>query len=303
MNAAGTPATTDTAPEPDLEREIHYALRAESLQWHAREGKPRAICWPLLSHFRMFLLPIGMLLVFAVLMGIPMPKYAMVGMCVVIAAVVMTPLLLRGRREKRDNEQARPLFPATSDQRFRLRVAGPPGRLQRLREAMERETDEFEPRLFRVARPRRPGVADWAVMAALFCVLLGALVLLQRALGLDARFLGQAMVFASLILTVMIWAFMWPMYLRFAPGRLDILSYRILGRGRPEVRSIDLRSARILVTIPGTAALFVPDEPVRLILDVGPVADSEPLSFERAVLAAARSSAPSPPLPDDELVG
>jgi hypothetical protein len=299
------PSSPSTAPETDLD--IHYALRAEPFQGAASARRHSPLCGPILGHIYMLAIPAGLLLLFAVLEYLPIPRSVSIPVYVVAIVVVIGPLILRGRNERRENNRLAPHFAKEPDERRRLRVAGPAARLERLRVLMESEPEEFEPRIFRVGRARRAGFADVAVFTILFAVLFAAFFGAKELLHVAAPYLGHTIVFLSLTLTFLIWSFLWPTYLRFVPGRLDILTYGILGGGRgggrPTVRSFDLRTTPILVILPGNAALFTDPGNAPEILDVGPTFDRDPFSFERAILAAARSTTPTPPLPDDELIG
>ncbi len=105
-------------------------------------------------------------------------------------------------------------------------------------------------------------------------------------------------------------ALLWPTYVRIAPGRLDVLEYSGLSRRPPRVTTYDLRTVRVQARTAGIVRLDPPS---------GDLPDDHPLKdfavqfmatwpphrkrFVSAVLRSAVSTAPTPPLPDDMLVG
>jgi hypothetical protein len=296
-------------PVPDLGRDVHYALKAEALSWHTTARKPPALCWPMFAALRYFILPGVLLGIYTLGTLLPGPGYVRTGLYVVVAIIILGRLAVRGRREKLENERLRPAFAAHSDQNYRLRAAGQPALLLRLRDAVNAAGDDFEPLIFRVGRAKSAGgrgVRDVLVLVAMFLGVWAALALTTRVFRINAPTIGPLVAYLSMALVFGVWAFAWPTYLRFVPGRLDVIAYPLLGRGRPRVRSFDLTVWRVLVLAPGGAALIHPTEKQLLVLDVGPlppITGHEPLAFERAILIAARSTHPAPPLPEDELIG
>jgi len=116
-----------------------------------------------------------------------------------------------------------------------------------------------------------------------------------------------------------------PVYLRLAPGRLDIFRYRFLGRGKPAVTTYDLRTIPLCVDFgSATIALEPPREPGTRVPDlvlskkwpyfqehasgsapeyISVALNRQRDTFCRRVIQAARTTEPTPPLPDDRLLG
>lgn len=119
--------------------------------------------------------------------------------------------------------------------------------------------------------------------------------------------------------------FCFPAYLRLAPGRLDLFRYRFLGRGAPEVTSHDLRKAGLCINFgPALIAVEPPrapgTPPPSLVLSKKwPHFQEHPpghaptyycvalcrqrTEFCQRLVQAARADGPTPPLPEDRLVG
>jgi hypothetical protein len=99
-----------------------------------------------------------------------------------------------------------------------------------------------------------------------------------------------------------------PVYYRVAPGRLDLLRFGWLGRGGGVVASWPLRRARVLVDLNRGELLIGPgpDDAGKQneLWDRLPIGTlRRQTDFVLALLAAARSDAPAPALPDRDLVG
>jgi hypothetical protein len=110
-------------------------------------------------------------------------------------------------------------------------------------------------------------------------------------------------VMAGVALGLCISSFVRPVYVRVAPGVLDVFMFGVLGSGTPRVERYDLRTAR--VTVDGDRRLVRIEDPTRagartVFLHVGRLLGGiKPR--ERAVLMAARSTHPTPPMPMDAL--
>lgn len=95
-------------------------------------------------------------------------------------------------------------------------------------------------------------------------------------------------------------AWFWPRYYRVLPGRLDIMDYRPLARRGRLIRSIDLRSAKLLINLRfWTVRIETDGESEEFLFRFMP----DRRRFAHTLLLAAVSTAPAPPLPDDELIG
>jgi hypothetical protein len=119
--------------------------------------------------------------------------------------------------------------------------------------------------------------------------------------------------------------FLWPVYLRLAPGRLDLFRYGALGRGDPRVTSYDLRRVGVCVNFAQcTIAIEPPREPgvpapALVLAKKWPHFQQHPpgsvpdylcvalcpgrTEFCQRLIQAARTDEPTPPLPDDRLLG
>lgn len=119
--------------------------------------------------------------------------------------------------------------------------------------------------------------------------------------------------------------FLFPAYLRLAPGRLDIFRYGLLGRGEPEVDTFDLRVNPLCVDFQSATIVIEPPRPPGVPLpptvlssrwphwkeyppSYRPVYVSVALcpgrtEFCQRLIQAARTGEPTPPLPSDRLLG
>tara|TARA_R110000782_G_scaffold131928_9_gene223867 strand:+ start:10257 stop:11309 length:1053 start_codon:yes stop_codon:yes gene_type:complete len=239
--------------------------------------------------------------------------------------------------------------PQSTDTRYRLRAVIPRSRRTRrlgrwalrvtgLREEslpdpgdpLDPERGGFEPIILRpwlgVTRGRNYHAAVWTTAVVLTAVVL---CFAHYSLGsvFDAlrglRAWGVIALVAACSLSVAETLF--PVFIRLAPGRLDVFRFGFLGRGRPEVTTHDLRAVGLCVNFQ-TATLAIekprpPGEPLPgLVLskkwphhqEHPPGQHPEYLSvalcpgrteFCQRVIQAARTTEPTPPLPDDQLLG
>ncbi|CAG0995973.1 hypothetical protein PHYC_02564 [Phycisphaerales bacterium] len=97
-------------------------------------------------------------------------------------------------------------------------------------------------------------------------------------------------------------AFLWPTYLRVSPGRLDVLSFGLLGSGKPAIRTFDLRAHSVLLNLVGRQLRLKDASGAECLVDLGSWTP-RPLELARAVFEAARWKHDVSELPDDELVG
>jgi hypothetical protein len=95
-------------------------------------------------------------------------------------------------------------------------------------------------------------------------------------------------------------AFFRPVYVRFVPGRLDVIHYRVLGGGVRRTEHYDLRTTPVVVDL-RSWEIFIKDT-------------ERPVAFScwliigwrrvvRALLLAALSTHEPGPVPDDRLTG
>lgn len=112
-------------------------------------------------------------------------------------------------------------------------------------------------------------------------------------------------VFAMLIGIVLFDAFLMPVYIRIAPGVLDVLRFPILGAGRAVSERYDLRTARVCVDLDMRYAriddLTRPSHPV-LFLHLPSLLGGHGTTAAD-ILRGALTTSPTPPLPDDALLG
>jgi len=94
-------------------------------------------------------------------------------------------------------------------------------------------------------------------------------------------------------------AFLWPIYLRLVPGRLDVMHFSAFGRKVRKLERVPLREAKILVNLIDRYAIIDADKRHELSLLLMP----EYKAFAHTLFLAAISTYTPPPLPDDDLLG
>lgn len=93
---------------------------------------------------------------------------------------------------------------------------------------------------------------------------------------------------------------LWPSYLRISPGRLDVLRFNNFPGGKTVTKSIPLSTAHLLIDLHKHSALITASgesTEVPFVLVRGR------RRFAHCLIRAALSTHPSPPLPEDELLG
>lgn len=220
----------------------------------------------------------------------------------VVLACVLAWLVVKWVRRRLAVRRAGRTFPAWLDASVRLRMVGHAEQLERVM-AMEPPGDvAFEPVVAYASmslKLSRAANIVWTVVAIASAVLMETL---RSAAGLPIPRAGFLTVAASVAIGGVVAVFIWPSYLRVVPGRIDILRYRLWSR-RPTVEVIDVRGAAVLAHLEKRSVyLTLPSEPgmCRVIGLTGMPGAEEVV---RAIFLAAISSSPTPPLPDDELVG
>lgn len=257
---------------------------------------------------------------------VPATRWPLTGVGIVVGAA----LLVYGVRFAlpRFRLRSRRRLPPGDFQDVRLRAIAPS---KKLRSAIDtREDVAFEPVLWRSVggtrfglrdpqtglaqgRKQQPRIAESPdppyrrldlsdVGVVLFSV--AAVVVFTRVgTGAWRNCLRQEAMWGMMALAVVLSAFVRPVYVRIAPGVMDLFSYPPLGLGRPRCERFDLRRARVvvdeatswLVVIDSDRAAF-PVVFLHLRRMIGP-----PLAAW--ALTGARTSVPTPPLPLDELSG
>jgi hypothetical protein len=95
-------------------------------------------------------------------------------------------------------------------------------------------------------------------------------------------------------------AFIWPVYIRVVPGRLDVFESSFLGRHVRVAQMLCLRRNAVLVDL-NTDIIFIASTVNTVEISIRTVHDR--IEFARAVLLAATSEASVPDLPNDALIG
>lgn len=191
-------------------------------------------------------------------------------------------------------------LPVKTDPSRRVQVACP----DRMASQFEQLSGEpFEPRVFQIhlAMPEQRKTAYW-LYAVLSCVVFAMLYWVERLLGVRYT-VGPVKFWAAMSFAALPLAWMWPVYLRIAPGRLDVFKYGFLGRGAPRVKKFDVRVDRVMLDVrSNTIRVVGADEKQSSIINLGMLCPQK-VEIARAVIEAAISEHPTPPLPDDALVG
>lgn len=278
----------------DRERLVHVAFRW-NCQRDAREVIGAGFNWTP---------AIGVLLVVGTHSGLGWLDRAVTGgiaACFFIPAAALAfaiPYLIRLLRLPRAPEWVTEAIDHSSDSRFRLRLIASSRIAERLRPLGEPPS---EPLIFRVTQNfTRVGGWEPAPVLVLFCII--ALCWLGvNGLPAANRYYVMPLFAFGWVGVVGAWSFCWPTYLRIAPGRLDVICYGFLGRGDPETQTYDLSTAGLVVDARQKRVLIETTDGGRDLIRYGSIRDD--LGFAKAMLEAARSVGPSPPLPTDALIG
>lgn len=142
----------------------------------------------------------------------------------------------------------------------------------------------------------RLGVVSAVVMTGVIGVPIG---LLSYALHQSVSAVLPSVIFAALLSGKLV-GHVWPSYIRVTPGRLDVLICTFLGRRIVRCRSYDLRTRAVLVDMSQNCVFLATKDATTEVLLHG---TAEPVTIARAVLAGAISTAPTPALPKDTLLG
>ena len=105
----------------------------------------------------------------------------------------------------------------------------------------------FEPRLFNVSHlfrgSMRRRISTWIVGLGFFLALYWTM---YTTIGIPS-ISGQILGYATLAFIIVADGWVFPVYLRIVPGRLDILRFRFLGSKAYKTESFDLTKARVIV--------------------------------------------------------
>lgn len=235
-----------------------------------------------------------------------------------LLAIVLGVLLVRRIRAAPETFDT-PEFPRTSDPAARVRVVAHARDLRAFRATPLDLSAPFEPVVARITYALEPRAVRIAKLIALPAAGFLTMALLEVVLSPAKPSAGSLWFFCGLAIARFSRPFLWPTYLRVVPGRLDILQYRLLGVGRPRVRSTDLTHARLAIRLGSCFAVFplapAPTPPTPDTPDTPHTGELLPLpetlfgarrhafAFERALVSAALSPFPAPSLPKDELSG
>ena len=206
----------------------------------------------------------------------------------IIAGAIMAVVLIFGLRiliriNGGGNRVHNTPFKSSTDTRYRLRTVIPPKKQTHtlVRWALGKPDDEFEDLDDESLRPMVGGFepvilrmwfgfarskAYWA-WSMTFGLLIGIAilsVLAQMAGGWKAMWsssgwFGYALTGTIIVSGAAIGEWIWPIYVRIVPGRIDIFRYGFLGSGHPQVESIDLRTHGLCVDF-GTYCVAIEPE-------------------------------------------
>jgi len=197
-------------------------------------------------------------------------------------------------RARKDNaELPLPIFRVGA----RVRATGRPQTLRRL---LPLQTNMFEPVIV------VQGTKAWTWLVALLVGGVGYYAI-RKSLPAVAPNSIRAPYYAYGALFAIFPLFAWGLsgvrsiYYRVAPGQLDVLCFQIFSGRGVLLQRIDLRTSRVEVALGrGVLRIEPPDaQPTEIML----MNVSEPICFAQAILNAAISTQPTPPLPDDALLG
>lgn len=250
---------------------------------------------------------------------------AFVVLGLVVAALVIAIVYFTKRGSKQIDSTT---YPQITNAAFRLRLIGRESHAKAIVDALTPNAN-FEPVIIRlwygharesdkVTKHGQPeffhqgGVSPkvWAISTF---VTVGAMVLASWSMGWKLIKLDMWTVWAGMGLVTVIATWIKPSYLRIAPGRLDVMEFGAMGLGKVKCDTYDLRSAKIAINIAiGVARIEDCSEAKQPVLHLRPamiVGDSTKWLRHAAdqawvaILNAARTDVPTPPLPDDELLG
>jgi hypothetical protein len=236
---------------------------------------------------------------------------AMVGVAALFG--VVRGLWPMARRSYLDNMELDKL-PMNSDPRRRVCCVGSQAAIRRL---LPITSDPFEPVIVRLLFAANSGAAFIWTWVAASLGSVGLIYLISIAPGIKMT-LGPVSIWSfgyfvfafAGFFGALVAAAIFPTYLRIVPGRVDVLKFGVLGRGLRSLETFNVREARVEILLKVGAAVVGPHQPHERTDGVAPkrraiifAGSFERAKLARAILAAAVSEHPTPPLPDDALVG
>ncbi len=317
-------------PEPPEPNAIHAALKpAEKLYFWVNQfqfmmvigliGLGLKVGWLALYKVTSWAQP-------SILAGINANRLGMlVALGLVVVAIVVAIVFLTRRNAK---QPATTDYPQLTNASFRLRLIGKEAHAKAIVEALTPDAN-FEPVIVRLwygharesDKPNKNGHPQffhqggvsprvWAISGA---ITVASLVLASWTFGWRFIKLDVWTMWAAMGLVTLIATWIKPSYLRIAPGRLDVMEFGPMGFGKVKCDTYDLRTAKIAINLPvGVARIEDCSDAKQPVLHIRPAmivnASSTWLAHKAdhawiALLNAARTDVPTPPLPDDELLG
>lgn len=245
-----------------------------------------------------------LMLVFVWLLGIrylPLPRLGSFAVYAVIGALVAAFIwgrVLRSRARKAVGELPKKLPESAG----RLRAVGKPAKLAQLTRMGDLRDETFEPLVIFAPRVTKMPKVGTALMVVTAIAVAALIEVLRETTTLPLVRPGWLTIMAGIAVGAAVQMLVWPTYTRVTPGRLDIMRYT-LGLRKPQLTTINLRNAQVLAHLEKATLLIKPEEPgsTWTLLNLRGVWN--PVELAYAVLRGAASTAPTPPLPDDQLLG
>lgn len=317
--AIGAPAGVGVGPaSPDFDRGIHLSKATRPRGVRARRGARhqnfRALV-PVLRIPSFFM--VGIAVTVATVVGGLLARLIGVNFWAVVSAAIAASVgvwlwFMSTRALPRVPGGVKYPISAEADEQYRLRVC----LSERQAHAVlgtPLSNDPFEPRVFPV--PLAMPTPAWPVWVSYLVLTIGLSVawmfVRKRFMGAIGPWpmIGPWDFWAIMCVCLVPYAWTWPTYLRITPGRLEVMRYKFLGMGSPEVTSFDLRRVGLLIDLgPGSVQITEPVEATDapevqrtiILSDWGP----RWTDIARALLEAARyEGEPGAPLPKNALLG
>lgn len=317
-------------PEPPDPNEIHVALKpGEKPYFWVNQfqvfmviglvGLGLNVAWLALWKLANFVNP-------SLLAGINSKRAGLlVGLGIVVVAIVVFIAIVLRRNAKAAVPET---IPRTTNLAFRLRMMGKEAHSTAIVNALTPDAN-FEPVIIRlwfgharesveVNKLGHPKFFDQGGVSARIwwiagAITVGGLVLASWTTGWSLIKFDMWTMWAGMGLVTLIATWIKPSYLRIAPGQLDVMEFGPMGVGRVRCSTYDLRRVKIAINLPvGVARIEDCSEARMPTLHIRPAMIVNPSSkwlahgadhVWVALLDGARTSVPTPPLPEDELVG
>lgn len=259
------------------------------------------------------------------------------GLLIALGGVVVAIVVAIVFFTRRGNKTVSSSLPEITNPAFRLRLIGKEEHAKAIADALTPDAN-FEPVIVRLwygharesEKPNKhgfpqffhqggvsPQIWTFSALLAVGAMVIASWVSNWRLIKFDVWTMWAGMGLITLIAT-----WIKPSYLRIAPGRLDVMEFGSFGLGTVKCDTYDLRKARIAINLPvgvariedvvergGEQHARVEKMPTLHIRPAMLSNDSTKYLSHRAdpvwiaLLNAARTDVPTPPLPDDELLG